>query len=123
MTPPEFVADKRRMTPARRKRILERFDGCCARLDCTVTTGLEIDHIIPIALSGKDDDANLEPLCAPHHLAKTKRDVALIAKARRIVKKNTDPRPPSRLKSRGFEKPKERRPWPKTSWGYKNRVD
>lgn len=102
----EFIADKRRMTPARRKRILERFGGCCARLGCEETTGLELDHRIAIALGGKDEDENLEPLCRAHHLTKTKLDVKLISKAKRIVKKaapDYEKKGP-RLQSKGFSK-------------------
>jgi 5-methylcytosine-specific restriction endonuclease McrA len=94
------------MSPARRERILEAKGRVCARLDCDETHGLEIDHIIPIALGGKDRDDNLEPLCRADHAIKTKRDVAMIAKAKRLEK----PRKPSRMKSRPF--PKGSRPIP-----------
>lgn len=97
--------DKRRsMTPARRRRVLERQDGKCAYPDCEVSEALEIDHIIALALGGKDSDENLEGLCRHHHAAKTRRDVKFIAKAKRLVKKaDPDERKPSRLQSRRFQ--------------------
>lgn len=101
-----FEADKRKaMTPARRRRILNRFDGCCSYPECEETEGLEIDHTIALALGGKDEDANLAPLCRAHHRQKTIRDQKFIAKAKRIVRKNApETRKPPRLKSRGFDR-------------------
>jgi hypothetical protein len=75
--------DARRMTPARRARIIARDGGCCTYPECEVTTGLEVDHTIALELGGKDHDDNLRALCGPHHKAKTKLDVKLIAKAKR----------------------------------------
>lgn len=64
----------------------------------------EIEHVIPLALGGTNDDDNLRlALCDPHK-AKTKADVGSIAKAKRLEKK-ADPltRKPSRMQSRGFQ--------------------
>lgn len=98
--------DKRKaMGPARRRRILDRHGGVCAYPDCDVAEGLEIDHIIALALGGKDSDENFEPLCRHHHAQKTRRDVKMIAKAKRIARKdNPADRKTSRLQSRGFQK-------------------
>lgn len=42
---------------------------CCA---ChQVTTELELDHIINVAIGGTDDDTNLQSLCVPCHKKKT----------------------------------------------------
>lgn len=114
LAPEEVVPEKRRMTPARRRRILERFDNCCARLDCETAVHLEIDHIIPLELGGKDADENLEPLCRLHHLAKTARDIKLIGKARRIRKARTgQKRKAKTIPSRPFDKPQRKPAWPK----------
>lgn len=98
--------DKRKaMGPARRRRILERQNGVCAYPDCEVSEGLEIDHVIALALGGKDSDENLEGLCRHHHAQKTRRDVKMISKAKRIEKKqDRENRKPSQLQSRGFDK-------------------
>lgn len=97
------------MTPARRRRCLERFNHQCGRLDCSEVLGLEIDHNIALALGGKEVDENLIPLCPAHHKIKTRNDIRMIYKAKRIIKKN-DPyqRKPSRLQSRGFDKTRKR---------------
>lgn len=90
------------VSPAVRARVIAKADGHCARLDCTETKGLEVDHIICRELGGSDAEHNLEALCGPHHKAKTARDMKMIAKARRIREARTEPKPPSRLKGRGF---------------------
>lgn len=43
----------------------------------------ELDHIIPLANGGTDDDDNLCPAHSKCHLAKTAKDVEKIAKAKR----------------------------------------
>ena len=39
-----------------------------------VTMELELDHIVNVAQGGTDDDSNLQSLCAPCHLKKTKKE-------------------------------------------------
>ena len=73
------------MTAKRRRDVLARFDGVCARLGCTVSKDLEIDHVIPVWMGGKERIDNLEPLCGPHHAIKTARDAKLRAKVKRIL--------------------------------------
>ena len=65
----------------------------------------EIDHIIPDGLTGEPTFENSKLLCTDCHGQKTKKDVKLIAKAKRVeakhlgVKKNTQ-----KIQSRGFTK-------------------
>lgn len=94
----------RSMSSERRTRIIAKHGDCCAYPGCEVTVGLEVDHIICLALGGKDRDENLEPLCAAHHKAKTARDRKMIAKAKRLHAKANGTFPPSksRLRGRGF---------------------
>ena len=107
---PVELDPRKSMTPARRRRILAKSDGHCSYPDCEVTEGLEIDHQIPLALGGKDTDENLFALCRHHHGMKTRLDVKMISKAKRIVRKNApETRKPPRLKSRGFPKDIKRR--------------
>lgn len=98
--------DPRRMTPARRARILAAFGNRCAYPACECQTGLELDHTIALALGGKDRDDNLRPLCGPHHAQKTKLDLGLIAKAKRrgLKHRGEFPKPKRVLKGRGFER-------------------
>lgn len=67
--------------------------------------GFHVDHDIPLALGGSDALTNWQLLCVPCHRAKTKLDVAQIAKAKRQAKL-LKPREPSKrpLRSRGFAK-------------------
>lgn len=111
MRPPIDLEKRRAMTPARRKRVLERHGGRCAFLGCTATERLEIDHIIALQLGGKDEDDNLEPLCGPHHAIKTKRDVRMIAKAKRLSGETGSDRKRKAIPSRPF--PKGKTTWPK----------
>lgn len=106
-TPHEEVEiDARRMTPARRARIIARDGGKCVRPCCeTPTEGLQVDHIVALELGGKDADWNCETLCTPHHKIKTRADAAAIAKARRRKAKHegTFPEAKQKIRSRGFE--------------------
>ena len=97
--------DKRKsMGPARRRRILERHGNVCAYPDCEVSEALEVDNMIALARGDKASDENLEGLCRHHHAQKTRRDIKLIAKAKRIVRKdNPSDLKASRLQSRGFQ--------------------
>lgn len=78
---------RKSMTKTRRERALARFNGKCASPGCSRVDSLEIDHTVPLELGGADEDHNLRPLCTYHHKLKTKLDVAMIAKARRIRKR------------------------------------
>lgn len=98
--------EPRRMTSARRARIIAAHGGKCAYPGCDETQGLEVDHIIPLALGGKDRDEDMEPLCLHHHASKTKRDMGLIAKAKRRGLKFKGEFPPAKqkLRGRGFQR-------------------
>lgn len=102
---------RKAMTPARRQRCLEANGNVCAFDGCEVSTKLEIDHIIPLALGGKDEDGNLIPLCHDHHKQKTRKDIWQIAKSKR-QRKLVEEREPSKrpirsnptIPSRPFQK-------------------
>lgn len=48
-------------------------------------TRWEVDHVIPLALGGRDEACNLQVLCEPCHSGKTRtRDVPAIAKSARV---------------------------------------
>lgn len=103
---PVPATPRKAMGQSRRARVLARFDGMCAYPGCEIRDSLQIDHTIPIALGGKEEDANLRPLCNYHHLQKTKLDVKMIAKAKRIIKRDAgEGRVKRKIPSRGFSKP------------------
>jgi 5-methylcytosine-specific restriction enzyme A len=57
----------------RRLRILERDAGLCCpcRAIGRLTLGREVDHKVPKARGGTDDDENLQTICRPCHKSKT----------------------------------------------------
>ena len=92
------------MTPAHCKRIHDARDGICGYCEEPIDGPFEIDHLLPLALGGVDDDGgNTVPMHAECHRLKTfgrKRrraggDVHRIAKVRRIRMSRGDgpPRP------------------------------
>lgn len=81
---------RRQFNPRVYADILERQGMICA---CGCNERLEIGHIdfdheIAIELGGKDEPSNLRAMIRRHHKAKTKEDMAKIAKVRRIDKKS-----------------------------------
>lgn len=90
---------------------LARTGGVCARLGCDVSDGLEFDHVICLGLGGAHEASNIEPLCSPHHKAKTSRDIKMISKAKRINKREAGEVKRKRpIPSRPF--PSGKRPFP-----------
>lgn len=77
---------RRRFSETALEKRLAEFSDCCA--ECGIKTGkaagLEWDHIIPLAMHGRDELDNLQPLCRGCHKAKTAGDKGDIAKARRM---------------------------------------
>ena len=60
------------MSPARRKRILER-DGYACRQCHSEEGPFEIDHMHEIWLDGPDEDDNLQTLCSDCNIGKSNR--------------------------------------------------
>ncbi len=111
--------------PARvRLRVFERFGGICQLTSRKIMPGdqWDLDHIKPLAMGGEHVESNLQPVLRIAHREKTKRDVADLAKARRIKAKHIGvEQSPPRLQSRGFTKspPQKNRasaPVNKTFW-------
>lgn len=71
------------------------------------------DHRVPLWIKGSDADHDIAPIHAlTCDKGKTAKDLRDIAKIKRIIKKQTEEKPPSRLKGRGFERPKDGYRWP-----------
>jgi 5-methylcytosine-specific restriction endonuclease McrA len=62
----------------------------------------ELEHVIPFAMGGKDDESNLRPAHKSCHSQKTKEDVTAIAKAKRIEAKHIGAKPKHAWPSRKF---------------------
>jgi 5-methylcytosine-specific restriction protein A len=104
-------------SPARRRAALERDRYECAEPTCDAKfpggVGAELDHILPLALGGADELANIQVLCGRHHREKTRFDIGRIAKARRIRRREAGEKRNARpIRSRGFSPKPE---------GYKHR--
>jgi 5-methylcytosine-specific restriction enzyme A len=77
--------------PARvRLRVFERAGGVCHISGRKIQPGeaWEIEHVIPIALGGANDEDNLAPALVAPHRAKTALDVKAKAKAARLAKRH-----------------------------------
>ena len=78
---------KRRAIPAKvREKLIEANAGICPVCGGE-SEKWEIDHIIPLALDGKDDESNFQAKCPDCHRSKTTEDVKQIAKVRRLEEK------------------------------------
>ena len=89
-------------------RVWERCGGKCAITGRKLQVGDEydFDHIIPLAIGGKHEEANLQVVSREAHREKTKDDVKAISKARRVRMKHLGlwERKGPKIKSRGFAK-------------------
>ena len=93
---PALQTRRRSMTPARRRRIFEARDGICIFCEKPIEGPYEIDHLLPLALGGADDDGgNTVPMHPECHRIKTfgrprhrdGGDAKRIAKIRRMRRK------------------------------------
>ena len=95
MSGQSFRHNKRRSFSEReRAEIFSACDGKCANCNRRIPSGMEwdIDHRIPLADGGNNDDGNLQVLCEFCHSAKTKDDVTSIAKGKRVFIKSSVPK-------------------------------
>lgn len=60
---------RRRIPRDVRQRVWQKYGGRCA--ECSATTYLEFDHIIPVAKGGGNSDTNVQLLCRNCNLAKS----------------------------------------------------
>jgi hypothetical protein len=120
--PPVEVAPRKRMTPARKRRIHGLAEGRCG-CGCgepVELTGpaVEYDHEIPWWMGGLDDWPNLRPWIKGHHRAeKTPRDIRTIAKTKR-QQRMTQPKAKSKrpIKTRPKPWPKGRKLQGRSNW-------
>lgn len=101
---------RRRHTRKDRERILSAAGNLCHLCGGTIQPGdaWDIEHVIALELSGDDTDANKRPAHRKCHVAKTRDDVAKIAKAKRQEAGHRGfSRPKQTIHSRGFDR-KER---------------
>lgn len=69
--------------PARRKLWLQAHPLCAEHeRNGEVVAATEVDHVIPKARGGADDESNLQSLCGPCHSRKTAREVGFVGGTR-----------------------------------------
>jgi 5-methylcytosine-specific restriction enzyme A len=87
----------RQMSPKRRLEVFTAAAGIChicgGRID-GAREAWDVEHVIPLALCDRDDDANLRPAHASCHRSKTSTDITNIARAKRLHEKHTGARKP-----------------------------
>ena len=85
--------------PPKRSRVLVRTALARAGGKCqscgAEEEALEVDHILPLCLGGKDETGNMQALCAACHGTKTRDDVRRLRKAERIKRKRRTPLRPA----------------------------
>lgn len=89
-----MTALRRARSRAERQRILLAHGHKCGWCGCRIdpSDAWDLDHIIPLEISGDDSDRNLQPIHRfPCHREKTSRDRRDIAKCQRVAKKHSEP--------------------------------
>lgn len=81
---------RRRWTALRRADLFMTHEGLCHICGCKIGIGeaWDLEHVIPLALGGDDDEANCRPAHVACHKSKTADDKAQIAKANRVRAKH-----------------------------------
>ena len=96
------------ITPAMRLNVLKRFGAvvlCQICGDAEYVAVVQIDHERSLVDGGEHcADTNLRPVCIPCHAKKSAREHKNNSKAKRLLKKHSNPKPEGKIKSRGFDK-------------------
>jgi 5-methylcytosine-specific restriction protein A len=75
------------------------------RCGCALTAGkFAYDHVIPDQMGGEPILSNCQAICTPCHTAKTRQDVADIAKAKRLEDTRLGITRPGKIQSQGFRR-------------------
>lgn len=70
----------------------------------------DVEHVIPLALGGTNEDENLRPALVDPHRVKSKADVRSISKAKRLeARENGTRRERKKIPSRPFDKTRTRK--------------
>lgn len=112
------MTERRRLSPTRRLKVFEDANGRCHICGQKIFgKAWEVEHVIPIALGGADDESNMRPAHEDCHAGKTKADNARWSKAKRTRAKHVGayrsahPMPGSKASGwrKPFNRPAERR--------------
>ena len=109
------LSRRKKLTSKARLKFIESHGRICHICKGRIETdqAWELDHVIPLALGGDDEPDNWRPAHKKCHGEKTKDDVKVIAKAKRVEIKHNGAKAPAKVKiqSKPFEK-KERKTKP-----------
>ena len=101
--PPRKAIPKRLKTEA-----WEQADGRCQACGITLHGGDHAyDHVLPVALGGKNELSNVQVLCDGCHVVKTSADIERIAKADRQGRRSGRQKPgkqKQKIQGRGFDR-------------------
>jgi 5-methylcytosine-specific restriction protein A len=101
------MAMRKRRTPQQREAICiahEWVCGLCKHGIDPVKQKWDLDHVIPLAAGGTDEDDNLHPVHRRCHKDKTKSDVGDIAKINRVRARHLGTKTKSARGFRGWRK-------------------
>lgn len=92
---------RRPLTPLRKLKLFEGAQGKCHLCDLKIQVGerWEVEHVIPLAMGGADDESNMRPAHVDCHKEKTRDDRRNLAKVDRLRAKHLGAWKPS-----GFRK-------------------
>ena len=98
---------RRSISKAMRVRVFLAAEGVChlckLRIDAPKQSW-EVEHVKPLSMGGKDDEANMRPAHVECHSIKTAGEAGPRAKADRAGAAHFLPRRPSTLKGAGFQR-------------------
>jgi 5-methylcytosine-specific restriction protein A len=79
---------RRPLSPMRKLALFEKAGGVCHLCGLKISGKWDVEHVIPLALGGADDEANMLPAHKSCHAEKTADDLARTAKAKRMKAKH-----------------------------------
>lgn len=105
---PDWIPPRKAIPKRFKAEAWEQADGRCQACGITLHGGDHAyDHVLPVALGGKNEPSNIQVLCDPCHIVKTNEDVARIAKADRQARRSGPQKPgkqKQKIQSRGFRR-------------------
>lgn len=101
------MSKRQAITPTMRLNVLKQFGAVVLCQICGNPERIalvQIDHELALVNGGLHETEGLRPVCIPCHARKSAREHRENSKAKRLAKKHSNPKPPGKIKSRGFDK-------------------
>lgn len=106
---PKIEYKRSNFTAKQRAEALAKTNGLCSREGCNKPAE-EINHVEPVAMGGRHELSNWEPLCKVHHLIETVWQVKMIRKADRMAGRRGSQH--GRRKKSGSKMKSAKKTWP-----------